>query len=309
MRYMSWKKSGGIADMQRNIRGSIVPIAALTAVTAVWGSTFFMIKDLVTTLDPFDFLGVRFLIAGTVIGILRFSALKKAPRQVWIQGIALGLVYSLAQFAQTVGLKYTDASVSGFITGMYVVLTPLVLWAALRIKIRMSTWIAVVLATAGLGVLSLNGFALGYGEMLTLLGALLFAVHIVLLGQWASHGNPMELAALQIMSVGVFCMMAALPGGIALPQGMIQWSHMLYMALVAGMLALVAQTWAQARLAATFAAIIMTTEPLFAAIFAVLFGGEHLTIRLVIGGLGILIAMFIAELSPAPDESSPAEKP
>ena len=276
----------------------LLPVLALTTVTAVWGSTFFLIKGLVETIPPIDFLGVRFLIAGAIIGLFQFRSLVKAPAAVWGKGALLGLIYASAQIFQTVGLQHTHASVSGFITGMYVVLTPVVLLLLFRIKISAFTWLTILVATAGLMTLSLNGFALGYGEMITLFGSLLYALHIVMLGHWAPKSNVMLLGSIQVMAVGVFCFIASIPGGVELPHGSIQWTQMLYMALIAGLGAILLQTWAQSRISATSAAIIMTTEPLFAAGFAVALGGEHITWRLVVGGGLILAAMFGSELWP-----------
>lgn len=277
---------------------ALLPALALTTVTAVWGSTFFLIKGLVETIPPIDFLGVRFLIAGVLIGLLRFRSLLKASAAIWGKGAALGLIYASAQIFQTVGLQHTHASVSGFITGMYVVLTPVVLFLIFREKISALTWGTIIVATAGLMILSLNGFALGYGEVITLIGSLLYALHIAMLGHWAPDSDVMLLGTIQVMTVGVVCFIASTPGGIELPHGPIQWIQMLYMAIIAGLLAILLQTWAQARISATSAAIIMTTEPLFAAGFAVALGGEHITWRLLVGGGLILAAMFGTELLP-----------
>ncbi len=276
----------------------ILPTLALVCVTAVWGSTFFMIKDIVDVIPPLDFLGVRFIIAGLFIGLWRFRALRTAPAEVWRHGAVLGLLYSCAQVAQTIGLQHTHASVSGFITGMYVVLTPVVLLLVFRVRVSAVTWLSIALATAGLMILSLHGLAFGVGESLTLLGSVFYAIHIAFLGHWSTNGHVLELAAIQIIVVGVTCLAAALPGGVVVPSTPGQWGQMLYMALIAGMGALVLQTWAQSRISATSAAVVMTTEPLFAALFAVAFGGEHLTIRLVVGGGLILGAMFSTELVP-----------
>lgn len=277
---------------------ALLPALALTTVTAVWGSTFFLIKGLVETIPPIDFLGIRFLIAGVLIGSLRFRSLLKASAAIWGKGAVLGLIYASAQIFQTMGLQHTHASVSGFITGMYVVLTPVVLLLLFREKISALTWGTIIVATAGLMFLSLNGFALGYGEVITLIGSLLYALHIVMLGHWAPDSDVMLLGAIQVMTVGVICFIASTPGGIELPHDPIQWMQMLYMAIIAGLLAILLQTWAQARISATSAAIIMTTEPLFAAGFAVALGGEHITWRLLVGGGLILAAMFGTELLP-----------
>jgi len=285
-------------------RAPAVATAGLIAVTAVWGSTFFLIKDILETLPVLDFLAVRFLIAAAALALL-------APRAVWAlppdqrrKGVVLGLVYGAAQILQTAGLERTAASVSGFVTGMYVVFTPLFAALLLRQRIGRATWVAVSLATGGLAVLSLRGFAMGHGEALTLGSAALYAAHILALGAWSSPRYAVGLSVVQMAAIGALCTVAALPGGIALPQDTGGWLAVGYTALFAAAGALLVQTWAQAHLPATRAAVIMTMEPVFAAGFAVLFGGEQPTTRMVAGGALVLAAMYLVELGP---RRTPAE--
>lgn len=279
-------------------RSAIAPALALLAVTAIWGSTFFLIKDLLATVPPLDFLGVRFAVAALIMVAIWWRRLAAQSREAWRNGLALGAIYALAQIAQTWGLERTPASVSGFVTGMYVVLTPIVVWAMTRISIPRTTQLAVLIATIGLGVLSLKGISLGIGESATLLGAALYALHIVLLGRWAVGMDAIALAGMQMISLASICLIGALPGGVTVPASAGDWASLLYMAIAASIGALVLQTWAQARISASRAAIIMTAEPVFAASFAVAFGGEHVTGRLLAGGALIYLAMHIAERPP-----------
>ncbi|MEW6954333.1 DMT family transporter [Trueperella pyogenes] len=271
---------------------------SLIGVTAVWGSTFFMIKGLLNEISALDFLSVRFILASVVSAIVMFPRLRGAKRQTWIHGLTLGLIYAMAQIFQTIGLQYTDASVSGFITGMYVVLTPIALLILFKARISPRAWGTVILATIGIAVLSLTGFTVGAGEFITLIGSAFYAVHIAFLGQWAKDDDPLILGVIQIFGIAIFCTLGALPGGISLPQSGGSWLALVFMSLIAGLGALLTQTWAQSKISATSAAIIMTTEPVFASLFAILFGGESLTPRLVIGGGLIVSAMLLAELSP-----------
>ena len=221
----------------------------------------------------------------------------------------LGVVYGGAQLLQTVGLQTTSASVSGFVTGMYVVFTPLLGALLLRARIGPVVWLAVALSTAGLGVLSLQGFSIGGGEALTLASALLYAAHIVGLGLWSTGRSAIGLTVVQLLTITVVCGAAAAPGGVVLPQTGGDWFALVYMALVAGALALVVQTWAQAHLTATRAAIIMTMEPVFAGLFAVLLGGERLGLRVLLGGGLVLAAMYLVELGPRrPEDQDVAEE-
>ncbi len=280
----------------RRLPASRLATLLLVSVTAVWGSTFFLIRDLVTHVPSADFLTVRFAIAAVVMAVVfRRQTLALDRREVGI-GVGLGVLYGLAQLLQTVGLEHTPASVSGFVTGTYVVLTPVFGAVLLRDRLNRATWVAVLLATAGLAVLSLRGLSVGFGETLTLASAALYALHIVGLGRYSTAESATGLATVQAFVIAAVTFVAAIPDGITLPATGGQWTSLLYMALVAGAVALWAQTWAQSHLPATRAAIVMTMEPVFATFFAVLFGGESLTGRMVLGGAMVLAAMYVVEV-------------
>ncbi len=277
---------------------SRLAVAALLAVAAAWGSTFFLTKDLLQRIDVADYLALRFAIAAVVLIAVHPRAVTRLGRLDRGRGVALGVTYGIAQLLQTEGLRHTSASVSGFVTGMYVVFTPLLAAVILRHRIGRWAWVAVALATVGLGVLSLNGFRLGPGELLTLASAALYALHIVGLGAWSTPANAFGLSTLQMLVIVAVCALGAVPGGFSLPGSGGDWLRVLYMALVAGALALIVQTWAQAHLAPTRAAIAMTMEPVFASAFAVALGGEDLTLRMLVGGACVVGAMYLVELAP-----------
>lgn len=277
----------------------VVATVALVAMTASWGSTFVLIKDLLDRVPTLDFLAVRFAIASVALFLVAPRALARLSHESRRHAIVLGALYGVAQIVQTAGLAHTAASVSGFITGMYVVFTPILAALLLRTRITAMTWVAVALATAGLWVLTMEGtFALGYGESLTLVGAGLYALHIVGLGAWSRPQEAMGMSIVQLIVITVICFVATVPDGIVLPATRADWVSLLYMALVAGAAAVFVQTWAQAHLPPTRSAIIMSMEPVFAALFAVSFGGEDVTVRLLTGGLLVLTAMLVVELIP-----------
>lgn len=284
--------------MTTNGRTTFLATLALLAMTATWGSTFYLIKDLLDRVPVLDFLAVRFAIASVALYLLAPRALGRLSPVARRNAVVLGLLYGIAQILQTAGLAHTPATVSGFITGMYVVCTPLLAALILRTRITAMTWGAVALATAGLGVLTLNGFSVGYGEALTLVAAVLYALHIVGLGAWAGAKNAMGMTIVQLIVITVVCFVATVPDGIVLPATPQDWLSVIYMAVVAGALALAGQTWAQSHLPPTRAAIIMTMEPVFAAFFAVLLGGESVTGRMAVGGAMVLAAMLLVELVP-----------
>lgn len=274
------------------------PTLALVGVTAIWGSTFVVVKDAVEKMSVADFLTWRFALAALAMLVIRprsVARLGAAGRRAGaVVGVALGAGYLL----QTVGLQHTSAAVSGFITGMFVVLTPLGAAVLLRQLPSASAWLAVAVATVGLGLLSLHGFSVGYGELLTLGCAAAFALHIVGLGRWASSYDAFGLAVVQLLVTTLMCLAIALPGGMHVPPDGSVWVALGITALGATALAFVVQTWAQAHLSPTRAAVVMTMEPVFAGVFAVVVAGESLGWRTLLGAALVLAAMVLTEVGP-----------
>jgi drug/metabolite transporter (DMT)-like permease len=287
--------------MRRPVAGlSDTTLAALglLVVTAVWGSTFVLVKDLVARMPVADFLAVRFVLAAVALALLRPRAVGELAAGARRRGVLLGVLYGVAQLLQTAGLQHTPASVSGFITGMYVVFTPLLAGLLLHQRVGLIAWSAVGLATTGLAALSLQGLSIGSGELLTLASAALYALHIIGLGAWSTTRDAYGLSVVQMAAISGICLVAAVPGGLTLPPDAGAWVGVVYMALIAGAFAMVMQTWAQAHLPPTRAAVIMTMEPVWAAAFAVAFGGESLTWRIALGGTLVVAAMYLVELGP-----------
>jgi drug/metabolite transporter (DMT)-like permease len=280
----NWKSSPTIASV------------ALVGVTAVWGYTFLVVQDATARMPVMDFLAWRFLVATVVMIALRPTCLRNVTRLELLRGVGLGAILGLGYIAQTYGLRYTSAAISGFITGMFVVLTPVMSWILLRRKTSRNTWLVVALATVGLALLSLNGWLVGIGELLTLGCAVFYAIHIVLLGEWSSQYDPYAFALLQIGAVAVISLIAATPGGIVVPPDPGVWGVIGITGVVATAVAFFVQTWAQSLVSATRAAVVMTMEPVFAGLFAVVIGGSQLTPRTLGGAACILAAMFIINL-------------
>lgn len=272
-----------------------VATGLLLGLAAVWGSTFFLIRDLVQTVPAPDFLGIRFLLAALAMTILFHRQVASLTPPQLLTGAGLGLLYGLAQLAQTQGLATTPAAISGFITSTYVVLTPIFAAVLLREHVPGTTWGAVAMATAGVALLSLGGLSVGTGEALTLCSAAAYALHIVALGRFSGPETATGLAVVQVWVIALMCLAAASPGGIVLPHGTDQWLVVGYMVVFASIFAVWGQTWAQAHMSATRAAVIMVLEPVFAAGFAAVFGGETLTWRTLVGGALVIAAVLVIE--------------
>src|SRR4051794_34420731 len=275
---------------------------ALVGVTAIWGSTFVVVKDAVEKMPVTDFLTWRFSLAALAMLVLRPRSVVRLGPQGRRHGVVLGLALGIGYLLQTLGLQHTSAAVSGFITGMFVVLTPLIAAVVLRKPPAGPAWAAAGIATAGLGLLSLQGFGMGIGELLTLGCALSFACHIVGLGEWSSRHDAYGLAVVQLLTTAVLCAAVAVPGGLVVPPDASVWGALVLTALAATALAFVVQTWAQAHLAPTRAAVIMTMEPVFSGVFAVVVADERLGTKTVIGAVLVLAAMLLVEAgSPPPN--------
>jgi drug/metabolite transporter (DMT)-like permease len=289
-------------------RTALVATGGLVFTTAVWGSTFVVVKGAIAKVPVLDFLVLRFALAAVVMLAVRPRALASLDRTAWRHGILLGLVLALGYAAQTFGLQTASASVSGFITGLFVVFTPLIGAVVLKRRIPRAVWFAVALATVGLGLISLHGFSIGRGELLTVGGAFCFALHIVGLGEWSHRYDAYALAVVQIGTVAVFSLTLAVVNngthgnaGITLPASASVWSAVVVTALLGTAAGFFLQTWSQARMPATRAAVVLTMEPVFAGVTGVL-SGETLAARGWVGAGLVLAAMYLVELAPSKEQ-------
>lgn len=277
---------------------ALIATVALVGVTAIWGSTFVVVARAIEQMPAVTFLAWRFGIATLVLLALRPRSLRLLDRRDLVRGLWLGLALGLGYILQTLGLYTTPVTVSGFITGMFLVFTPLVAWFLLREPIPASAWWAVGIATVGLAVMSLNGFSMGIGELLTLGGALAFAVQIVGLSAWSTPAKAYPLAIVQLGVTAVMCLLGStLESGPKVPPTQEVWIALLFLALAATALSFVVQSWAQSHLPPTTAAVVLTLEPVFAGVAGFLVG-EDITTRMIIGGALVLVAMYVVELGP-----------
>jgi drug/metabolite transporter (DMT)-like permease len=279
---------------------SVLALTALVGITAVWGSTFIVVQNAISRMPVMDFLAVRFTLAAIIMFMVKPKCLRGINRRGLGRGLAAGILLGLGYVLQTFGLKYTSATVSGFITGMFVVLTPVAAWIILHHKTNRNTWFAVLLSLIGLALLSLKGWSIGLGELLTFGCAVFVALHIIALGEWSSQQDIYSFTWIQIATIGVISLAGAAPGGIILPPDLEVWGAVGLTAILATALAFLVQVWAQALVSPTRAAVVMTMEPVFAGLFGVLIGGNQLTLRIIIGAALVLAAMFIVQIKQLP---------
>lgn len=266
--------------------------------TAIWGSTFVVVQDGIEQMSMLMFMGWRFVIALLVMIAMRPRALIM-DGQTFRFGLWIGIALALGYITQTYGLLFTSATISGFITGMFVVLTPIAAGIVYRLKISASAWIGVLIATVGLATISLKGWSFGVGESWTLLGAAFFSFQIMWLSRWATTTNAFSIAIVQVGTVMVIFVVAGLIfDGYQTPPNAEVWFAIVFLAVFASAIAFFIQTWAQSHMDPTRAAVILSFEPVFAGIFGVLVAGDVLTWRIVLGGLLILVAIYLVELAP-----------
>ena len=272
---------------------------ALLAVAALWGATFFLMKAAIERQDVNSFLFTRFAVAVVAMVLLKPRVLRNLSRDVVSKGFFAGCFLASGYILQTLGLARTSAAVTGFVTGLYVVLTPLIAAILFHQKITRKTWLYIVIATVGMAFLSLHGWSVGTGEILVLGSALAFAAHIISLERWSSGRDAYALTIVQLTTCAAISGVASLRAGYHPPPDRGVWGVVFFTALFATAFAFIIQTWAQAHIASTKVAVILTMEVVFAAIFAVIFGGERLTLQVGLGGGLVVTAMYLIVLQEA----------
>jgi drug/metabolite transporter (DMT)-like permease len=243
-------------------------IVALVAVTAVWGVTFVQVKDAVALYPLFAFLAVRFAIATGVLAVPAVKRIRSLGREGAVGGALLGLLLAGGYVLQTAGLERTTVSSTGFITGMYVVLTPLLALALFRARIGLTAWGGVVLATAGLALLSgVHAGSVG-GDLLVLAAAAVYSLQIVLLERYAPRFDPLAFTCVEMAAAfGGLLVVAVALGDLRVPHGWTVWGALVVTGVFASALAFLVQAWAQRRTSATRTALAFSMEPVWTAFF------------------------------------------
>ena len=282
---------------------------ALVGVAAVWGGTFVTVKEAVER-DPsdlsdvaapvFQFLAMRYVLAAVIVSAVAWPQLRRLGRRGAFAGTAAGMALFAGYTAQTIGLQHTTASNAGFVTGLFVVLAPLLSAILLRRRPGVGPSMAVGLATVGLALLSLtDGLSIRPGDAIVLGAAFSFALHIVILGRYSPEHSPAALTAVQMWVAGVLATGAMLVGEDPVsPAPSDIWQGVLITGILASAAGFFIQTPAQRYVSPTRTALILIMEPVFAGVFGIWLLGEHLSTRGWIGAGLILAAMIASELTP-----------
>jgi drug/metabolite transporter (DMT)-like permease len=253
-----------------------VALVALIAVTAVWGVTFVQVKDAVELYPLFAFLAVRFAIATATLAVPAAGRLRTLGRGGLGAATLLGLLLASGYALQTEGLQRTTVSGTGFVTGMYVVLTPVIALLLFRARIGVAAWGGVALSTAGLVLLAgIHGSAVG--DLLVLGGAAVYSLQIVLMERYAPRHDAIAFTAVEMAAACAGLLVVAVARGeLGVPHGWTVWGALLVTGIFASALAFLAQTWAQRRTSATRTALAFAMEPVFAALFGYTLDGDRL---------------------------------
>lgn len=265
----------------------------LTLVAAIWGGAFASMKGTLERLDVNSFLAWRFAIATLVLILIKPSVLRRFNFNFVKKGALIGLFLGSGYIFQSFGLTLTTVSNTGFITGLYVVFTPVVAALILKKNITRIEWFAVFMATVGLALLSLKGLSFGLGEFLVLVSAIFFALHIVALGEWSKGLDTYALTVLQLGTCALLTFGASLKSGFSAPPDSGVWWSIIYTALFATALAFIVQTWAQSFIKPSSVAVILAMEVVFAAAFGIWLLSEPLTLRIALGGILVMASMYL----------------
>ncbi len=259
------------------MRRAGTPLLALVVVTAIWGYTFVPVQKAIAVYPLFAFLAVRFAISTAALAPFAWPSLRVLPRGGWAAGLGAGTLLALAYGLQTAGLELTTVTSTGFITGLYVVFTPLIALAAFRTPVPAPVWVGVVLALAGLLLLSGAPGGSWAGNLLVLGNAVAQSLQIVAMERYAPRYDARALTFLQ-MSVAFagFTVVAAAAGQVEAPPDAQTGYALAVTGVSAGALGYLGATWVQSRTTAARAALVFTLEAPFAALFGVLLLSESL---------------------------------
>jgi drug/metabolite transporter (DMT)-like permease len=271
--------------------------ALLLSVTALWGWTFPVVKEAVTVYGVASFLAVRFAVASAALGTLTLGRINRRSLQT---GGAIGVVLAGGYFLQTYGLLNTTATNCGLITGLFVLLGPLLNRLLFGVRVRPALWLAIAVSIVGLALLTGTGpVPFSFGDGLTLGATFCYGLHIALLDRFAKGHDPMALALGQTFTATLIFVAAwPLTDSIAWPTRDV-WFVIVITGVFATAAAYSIQTYVQQRLSAVRTAVILTTEPLFAAMFGYLLAGDRLTAVQLLGAALMLGAVAAAEIVPA----------
>lgn len=270
---------------------------SLLLVAIIWGFGFVVTKNALDNMTPYYILGFRFLISTVLLVAISYKKLKSITKKQLKAGVVIGLFLFFGFATQTVGLKYTTAGKQGFITATNVVIVPFMYWILTKKKPDIFEVLGAILCFIGIGILSLDtNLSMGYGEFLTFLCAIGFAMHIVSVGYFAKDVDPYLISIIQLGTAAILSFIFAFlfePRMVKISSQSI--FPILYLGIFGTMVAFLIQNIAQNYTSSTHTAIILSLEAVFGSVFSLIFLKEKFTIRFLIGCLAIFISVLASE--------------
>ena len=286
---MEVKKKSFIADM------------SLLVTAILWGGGFVGVKDALETIEPLHLNAIRFSLAGIILSLIFLKRIKKVSRQDLKAGLIVGILLFAGFVAQTVGMKYTSPGKNAFLTGLNVVMVPFFYWALIKKFPGWQTIVAALLSFVGIGFLTLqNGsIVMNFGDLMTILCAVFFAIQIIAIGHYAKNMDTMVLATLQMLVAAVLSVISAVLFEPSMPLSNINRGNIYsigYLVVFSTMIAFLIQNTAQKYTLSTHAAIILCMESVFGSIFSVIFLKEIFSPSMIIGCAVIFVAIILSEV-------------
>ena len=275
----------------------------IIAATIIWGSSFVIVKDVTNSMPPAWILVVRFTAAAIIMAVafLKYRELYFERSHVGF-GLLFGLAMFLAYYTQTIGITDTTPGKNAFLTGTYCVIVPFLAWLLLRRRPNRYNIVAAVLCIVGIGFISLDGsLTMRFGDAMTLVCAVFYALHIILVSQFAQGRNIYVLTMWQFVGVAICSLIVGglfepMPDWAAVPMDC--WISLAYLAVACTTVALLFQNIGQAHLPPASAALLLSLEAVFGVVFSVALGAETLTLRIVFGFALVFAAIIISEVLP-----------
>ena len=298
-----------IAEAPKGIYKLMLIVAAI-----IWGLAFVVMKDALEVVPTAILLSIRFMATGLILSLVFFRRVKATlNKDHLVRGAILGVMLFAGFYVQTLGLSFTSPGKNAFLTAIYVVFVPLIYWLVARKRPSIFNFIAAVICIAGMGLVSLqDSLAIEFGDLLTIISAFLFAIHIVYVARWSEGRDVLALTVYQFLAAGICAMVYGSifevwpPVDVLLSPSFL--INMGYLVIFASCICLVFQNLALTKVSPAQVSLLLSLEAVFGVIFSVLLYGESLTLKLIGGFVLIFAAILISELFPMKKRKKKREK-
>ena len=269
----------------------------------IWGLAFTVVKTTLDFVPPVYMIAIRFSIASVVISLIFWKKLKSLNIRNIKHGVLIGVFLFLAYLTQTIGCKYTTAGKNAFLTALYIIVIPFLHWFISKKRPQLRLFLAAFLGIVGIGLISLqNDFSINIGDALTIACGILYAFQIVYIDKYTENDDPVILTILQMIVSAVLGWVCAPFFDGAFPAASMQrgdvWMGLLYLGLLSTLLCFFLQTLCQKYTKPENASLIMSTESVFGALGSVIFLGETISGKTLIGCIIMMVAILLAQIAP-----------